>query len=128
MSKIEKDNGISRKPFDLQEAIVLLDVYLSFYKKGATNTESAKIASKRLRALAISRGYQIDEAFRSSMGIQNRLRSIGHIFEGSESLSAPGTQVFREAVALYKNSPSEYRRLLKQASLYSQPLYASVGW
>ena len=127
MSKIEKDNVISRKPFDLQEAIVLLDVYLSFYKKGATNTESSKIASKRLRALAISRGYQIDEAFRSSMGIQNRLRSIGHIFEGSESLSAPGTQVFREAVELYRNSPSEYKRLLKKASGALGQIVSSKG-
>lgn len=115
MSTIEKDNVISRIPFDLQEAIVLLDVYL-FYKKGATNTTSSKIALKRLRALAILRGYQIDEAFRSSMGIQNRLRSIGHIFEDSESLLVPETQVFWEAVELYRNSLSEYSTLLKQAS------------
>lgn len=48
MSTIEKDNVISRKPFDLQEAIVLLDVYLSFYKKGAANTMSSKIARNGL--------------------------------------------------------------------------------
>lgn len=30
----------------------------------------------------------IDDEFRSAMGLQNRLRSIGHIFEGEESASA----------------------------------------
>ena len=40
------------KPFDMQEAIVLLDVYLHTVEKGSTLMEAAKIASKRLRALA----------------------------------------------------------------------------
>lgn len=111
------DNVIlSPKPFDLQEAVALLDVYLTYCKKGCTNTEAARIASQRLRALAIKNGFVIDEGFRSPLGIQNRLRSIGHIYEGTESISAPGTQVFREAVELYKNNPKEYVRLLKSCT------------
>ena len=117
MSKASNSEIISRKPFDLQEAVVLLDVYLSFNKKGSTNIEAAEVASQRLRDLACKRGMVIDDSFRSTMGIQNRLRSIGYIYEGMESASAPGTQVFREAVDLYKNFQSKYKDLLKDASV-----------
>lgn len=103
---------VRRKPFDLQEAVMLLDVYLSYNKNGVTNTEASEVASRRLRDLASKRGMIVDDSFRSAMGIQNRLRSIGHLFEGEESVSAPGTQVFKEAVDLYKNDPKRYRELL----------------
>lgn len=33
MSRKQDIEGVRRKPFDLQEAVVLLDVYLSYNKK-----------------------------------------------------------------------------------------------
>lgn len=113
MSHKQTDEIVRRKPFDLQEAVILLDVYLSYYKTGATNTEASEVASLRLRKLAQDRGMIIDDSFRSAMGIQNRLRSIGNIFEGKESPSAPGTQIFREAVDLYSNDNGRYIELLQ---------------
>ena len=53
------------KPFDMQEAIVLLDVYLHTVEKGSTLMEAAKIASKRLRALAKANKLIISDDFRS---------------------------------------------------------------
>ena len=107
---------LNRKPFDLQESVVLLDVYVSLCKKGVSQTDAAKIASDRLRDLAKKRGMTIDDAFRSQAGVQNRLRSIGHIFEGKESASSPGTQMFRNAVGLYLDDKKKYDELLKDAS------------
>lgn len=120
MSEI-KNEIVSRKAFDLQEAVVLLDVYLSIRRKGVANAEAAEIASQRLRSLARKRGMAIDDAFRSAMGLQNRLRSIGCLFEGTESASAPGTQVFREAVDLYRTDRQQYKRLLADADVKSRP-------
>lgn len=40
------------------------------------------------------------------------MRSIGNIFEGKESPSAPGTQIFREAVGLFNNDKARYNELL----------------
>ena len=52
-----KDSGIiSRKPFDLQEAVVLLDVFLSAKKKNVTNKQAVEEASVKLRALAERHG------------------------------------------------------------------------
>lgn len=113
MNKKQDSEIVRRKPFDLQGAVILLDAYLSFYKTGMSITESAEVASQRLRALAFKRGMVIDDSFRSAMGIQSRLRSIGNIFEGKESTSAPGTQVFREAVDLYHNDNGRYIELLQ---------------
>ncbi len=112
MNKKQDSEIVRRKPFDLQEAVILLDVYLSYYKTGVSITESAEVASQRLRALTLKHGMVIDDSFRSATGIQGRLRSIGNIFEGKESPSAPGTQIFREAVGLFNNDKARYNELL----------------
>lgn len=117
MNKKQDLEIVRRKPFDLQEAVMLLDVYLSCNKKCVSITEAAEEASQRLRALAFKRGMVIDDSFRSATGVQGRLRSIGNIFEGKESHSAPGTQVFREAVDLFNNDKVRYRELFKIDSL-----------
>lgn len=115
LSKKQSNNVIVRKPFDLAEAIILLDVYITYCKNGLTNSEAAVIASNRLRTFARKRGLEIDDGFRSSIGIQNRLRSIGHVFEKSESFSTPATKVFAEAVDLYNSNRTEYERILKDS-------------
>lgn len=117
MSETVNSDVVSCKPFDLEEAAVLLDVYLSIKRKGSTNTQAAQIASERLRSLAAKPGMKVDDAFRSPMGLQNRLRSVGNIYEGHESESAPGTQIFREIVDLYKNNREEYQHLLTSAGI-----------
>ena len=112
MNKKQNSGIVRRKPFDLQEAVILLDVYLSCYKTGVSIAEAAEVASQRLRALAFKRGMVIDDSFRSATGIQGRLRSIGNVFEGKESPSASETQVFKETVDLFNNSKARYEELL----------------
>ena len=112
MNKKQNSGIVRRKPFDLQEAVILLDVYLSCYKTGASIAEAAEVASQRLRALAFKRGMVIDDSFRSATGIQGRLRSIGNVFEGKEFPSASETQVFKETVDLFNNSKARYEELL----------------
>lgn len=115
---ISKESKIVyRKPFDLQEAVILLDVYLTFNKEGASTNAAAKIPSQRLRALAVSRGMEIDDSFRSILGIRNRLHIIGCVYQGTESESNSGTRVFREAVELYKNNRKKFEHILSDFSI-----------
>ena len=58
-----------KRPFDLQEAVVLLDVYLSMVKNGVPITMAAEKASVRLRNLAKSNGYIVSDSYRSSGGL-----------------------------------------------------------
>lgn len=101
-----------KRPFDLQEAVVLLDVYLSVVKNGVPITKAAEKASVRLRNLARSNGYAVSDSYRSAGGLVNRLRSLGGLYEGKESKSAPGTVMFAEAVSLYKNDRARYEEIL----------------
>lgn len=109
-----------KRPFDLQEAVVLLDVYLSVVKNGVPITKAAEKASVRLRNLARSNGYGVSDSYRSVGGLVNRLRSLGGLYEGQESKSAPGTAMFAEAVSLYKNDRTRYEEILSTEKEASQ--------
>ena len=117
-----QDSGafLIKRPFDLQEAVVLLDVYLSMVKNGVPITKAAEKASVRLRNLAKSNGYAVCDSYRSAGGLVNRLRSLGCLYEGHESKSAPGTVMFAEAVSLYKNDRTRYEEILSTEKEASQ--------
>ena len=115
MAKRPNSDVVIMKPFDVQEAVVLLDIYLHEKNNNLRRTEASQIASRRLRALAARRGMEVSDSFRSPTGLQNRLRSIAGLYEGKESVSAPGTEVFREAVALYKNDRQRFQQILCEA-------------
>ena len=75
--------------------------------------EAAKIASKRLRVLAKANKLIVSDDFRSPQGLMNRLRSLGAIYKGTESKSAPATAAFSEAIALYQNDRQKYEQILE---------------
>lgn len=104
---------VIKRPFDLQEAVILLNVYLSsMVENGESVTKAAERASVRLRTLAKSSGLIISDSFRSAGGLVNRIRSLAGLYEGKESKSAPGTAMFAEAVSLYKNNRNRYEEIL----------------
>lgn len=47
-SHMDTESPLLRRPFSLQEAVVLLDVYLSMAQKGTPITKAAETASLRL--------------------------------------------------------------------------------
>ena len=112
-----KNPPAERIPFNLDEAIILLDAYLSSSKGGISKMTVAEEVSQKLRSLAISKNISINDAFRSPAGIQGRLRSIGAVYEGSESCAVQSTKVFAEAVNLYKNNFREFQALLRKATV-----------
>ena len=69
LSKKQSNNVIVRKPFDLAEAIILLDVYITYCKNGLTNSEAAVIASNRLRTFARKRGLEIDNILKKIISL-----------------------------------------------------------
>ena len=112
---------LNKRPFDLQEAIVLLDVYLDMVRNGTSITKASEKASVRLRNLAKRNGYVISDSYRSAGGLVNWLRSLGGLYEGQESKSAPGTPMFAEVVSLYRNSRARYEEILStEKSVASQ--------
>ena len=118
---------LSKRPFDLQEAVVLLDVYLEIVKNGMPVTKAAEKASVRLRTLAKRNGYVISDSYRSAGGLVNRLRSLGGLYEGRESKSAPGTPMFAEVISLYKNNRARYEEILNTEKSAAYPKSQNSG-
>ena len=112
MQKMPDDEIIKKKPFSLLEAVILLDVYLTYVRKGKTIAYASEIASQRLRAMAVRNGFQIDASFRSAQGIVGRLRNLDAVYEGKTSKSAPGSRVFADAVDLYRNNSERFYAIL----------------
>lgn len=118
---MDSQEPIIKRPFDLQEAVVLLDVYLSMVKNGEPVTRAAERASVRLRTLAKNNGLIISDSYRSADGLVNRIRSLAGLYTGKESRSAPGTAMFAETVSLYKNHRVRYEEILStEKSIASQ--------
>ena len=115
---LENKGLIIRKPFDLQEAVVLLADYLRGAQERKSYWDIAEVASEHLRNLAQERGLIIDDSFRSPVGLQNRIRSIAHIYEGTESASAPATKVFQEAVSLYKTDRMKFDYIVSASNVF----------
>ena len=102
--------------FDLIEAVVLLDAYLGIGAPGETKAHTARLVSAKLRTLAINRGRVINEAFRSDKGILGRLKKMEAAFGNANLSDADIPQVFVDAVNLYYENRSEYKRLLQYAN------------
>ncbi len=115
--KVQKGNNIdhyiSRKSFDIQESVILLDIYLDMIQNDMSLIDAAKTASIKLRMLAKRNGILFDNSFRSPQGLCNRLRTISGVYEGTSSESNPATEIFVEAVSLYKNNRDEYEKILR---------------
>ncbi len=102
--------------FDLLESIVLLDAYLGISAPGETKAHTARLASAKLRKLAVNRGCIINDAFRSDGGIAGRLKKMELAFQNTTLVAADVPQVFIDAVELYYKNRAEYKRLLKYAN------------
>ena len=103
--------------FDLLESVVLLDAYLGIGAPGETRAHTARLASAKLRKLAVNRGCVINEAFRSAGGISGRLKKMELAFQNKAAEAVDVPQVFVDAVELYYENRSEYKRLLKYANI-----------
>lgn len=101
--------------FDIYEAVILLDAYLSLGKNGASKAYTARLVSAKLRALAISRGCVINETYRSDTGIMGRLRKMEEAYQVDIGC-ADVPRVFTDAIRLFHFNRREYKKYLKKAN------------
>lgn len=104
--------AVKKRAFDLREAVILLDAYLSMKAQGTSLATTASDVSRRLRALAWSRGMEIDESYRSVVGVQAQLSIMGSIIEGKTPSPNHRVPIFYEAAELCRNNPSRFREIL----------------
>ena len=123
--KCEANIVSSRRPFDLDEAVILLHALLDGRSQNITTAQIAQSVSLQLRTMATNKGLIIGDSFRSIEGIKGRLRSIGAAFDGRVLPECDIPQVFSDAVSLYQNRPAEFKKVLRVALKYATPSKSS---
>ena len=103
-----------QKPWDQYEAVVLLEGFLDILSNNYSRNEVIARVSHDLRTMAINQGYEIDDVFRNKNGITFQIKSMESAYLGY-TVMKPASKLFTETVALYRNSPSEYERMRKEA-------------
>ena len=104
-------------PFNLLEAVILLDAYLGICLLGRSRIDTACFASAKLRKLAINTGCIImDKYFRDAGRIVKQLKKIEIAYQNASADIKKVPKIVIEAVNLYRNDNTEYNRLLNYAN------------
>ena len=102
-------------PFSLEEAVLLLNIIIWGREWELSTSEMSIWASEILKKYAIARNIDIDDNFRSPMGLTGRIRSLSSVLDKVERKGNPPTKIFVEVVDKYRNNPEEYLRIISSA-------------
>lgn len=102
--------------WSIHEAVILLDELLRYKDNNSSRTEAILSVSKQLRRMAENRGQMIDDVYRNTNGISFQMSSMESALAGRTIMKA-ATRLFTEAVAIYRNDPAKFERLLKEAKV-----------
>ena len=104
-----------RIPWDIEEAVLMLDVLLKSLDGKLTRKEAIHQVSEKLRRRAVNRGIEIDEIFRNENGITFQMSALEVAYTGIKTKLKQPTKLFVETVNLYRNHREIYEKILKEA-------------
>ena len=104
-----------RIPWDIEEAVLMLDMLLKSLDGKLTRKEAIRQVSEKLRRRAINRGITIDDIFRNENGITFQMSALEVAYTGRKTKLKQPTKLFVETVNLYKNNRELYEEVLKEA-------------
>ena len=99
-------------PWNMLEAIVLLEAFIAAKDGLQSRTDSIRKASLDLRKIALNQGAKIDQTFRNESGISFQMHSMESAFYG-KTMFKPATKLFTEAARIYHEDQNDYQILLK---------------
>lgn len=100
--------------WNMLEAIVLLEAFITSKDGLLSRTDAISKASSDLRKMALNQGKNIDQTFRNESGISFQMHSMESAFYG-KTMFKPATKLFTEAARIYHEDQEEYQKLLKEA-------------
>ena len=108
-----------RKPFTQHEAVLLLDAYLQVRNGEISRVDAIQKVSNDLRTMARNNGEEIDESYRSVLGIRSRMTDMEIAFCATNAhiklTLHMTTRLFFYIVALYREDKASYDKLLAEA-------------
>lgn len=106
--------GIKQPKWDIYEAVILLEGFLSALKGNTPRNSVVKQVSSTLRKMAMNRGLVVDDVFRNVNGISYQIKSMESAYQG-HTIYIPSTKLFDEVVALHRNDRIKYAEILEKA-------------
>lgn len=111
----------SRIPWDIEEAVLMLDMLLKSLDGKLTRKEAIRQVSEKLRRRAVNRGIEIDDIFRNENGITFQMSALEVAYTGIETKLKQPTKLFVDTVNLYRNHRELYEERLKEAEHVVEP-------
>lgn len=110
---------LSREPWNIHEAVILLDALLEHKDNKISRAEAVLLVSEKLRSMAQHSGREIDDIFRNTNGISFQMSSMESALAG-HTIMKPATRLFSEVVEIYRSEPERYKGLLEEAKVMVQ--------
>lgn len=110
-----------RIPWDIEEAVLMLDMLLKSLDGKLTRKEAIRQVSEKLRRRAVNRGITIDDIFRNENGITFQMSALEVAYTGIKTKLKQPTKLFVETVNLYRNHRELYEEILKEAENMVEP-------
>lgn len=110
-----------RIPWDIEEAVLMLDMLLKSLDGKLTKKEAIHQVSEKLRRRAVNRGIEIDDIFRNENGITFQMSALEVAYTGIKTKLKQPTKLFVETVNLYRNHRELYEKILKEAENVDEP-------
>ena len=110
-----------RIPWDIEEAVLMLDMLLKSLDGKLTRKEAIRQVSEKLRRRAVNRGITIDDIFRNENGITFQMSALEVAYTGRKTKLKQPTKLFVETVNLYRNNRELYEEILKEAENVVEP-------
>ena len=110
-----------RIPWDIEEAVLMLDMLLKSIDGKLTRKEAIRQVSEKLRRRAVNRGITIDDIFRNENGITFQMSALEVAYTGIKTKLKQPTKLFVETVNLYRNNRELYEEILKEAENVVEP-------
>lgn len=105
-----------RIPWDIHEAVLLLDAFHQIEEGLITQKEAVAQISKQLREKAKQEGIEIDDVYRNENGIALQLSHMSFAASDGKKYGTfkSASKIFYEAVRLYREDRQRYNLILKE--------------
>ena len=105
-----------RIPWDIHEAILLLDAFHKIEEGSITQKQAVAQISIQLREKAKREGIEIDDVYRNKNGIALQLSHMSFVASDGKKHGTfkSASKTFYEAVRLYKEDRQQYNLILKE--------------
>lgn len=110
-----KNDMARRSRWDEYETALLVEAYIKVTEGGERKNTVLQELSDNLRQMAVNKGLEIDEVYRSLNGMMWQYFFMERTFKKSKSGQHSPTKIFRNVVELYVHNRKKFNEILNEA-------------